>query len=71
MKLLESKNFSKLLPMLDEVPFNTYFAQVVLQGHGGGSVWVDNLNKPGFVLVSHPYGMALMAGGSADDNVIE
>lgn len=60
-KLLESE-FSIVLPLLEEVPFNKLFAQVIISRVVRGTVFVDDPLKPTVSLIVHKYGMALLCG---------
>ena len=52
----------KLKNKLSEIPFNTYFALSVLEGHVEGQVIVDDENSPTAAYIQHKYGMALLCG---------
>jgi len=52
----------KLKSKLLEIPFNTYFARSVLEGHVEGDVLFDNENDPSAAYVQHKYGMSLLWG---------
>jgi len=59
---LDPSVFQSLIPRLDDVPFNTWFARSVLAGHVNGRVFVDDLIDPSSVYIYHDYGMALLLG---------
>lgn len=62
MHALAPDGYSALLPRIRLIPFNTYFAEVVLLHHLRGKVWVDRPENPSMVMIAHPYGMSLLMG---------
>lgn len=60
-KLSES-DYSKVKPLFNNVPINTYFAQAVIDGMAVGRVFVDDLTQPTVAYVIHSYGMSLLVG---------
>ncbi len=65
---LEPREYAKVSASLNSVPFNTLFAQAVVDGYMPGSVHVDDPKKPGACYVSHIYGMSLLFGETADEH---
>ncbi len=53
---------------MDEVPFNTLFARVVLENKVRGRVLVDDEDSPSVCLVVHKYGMALLCGNARNES---
>lgn len=64
MKLLNEKEFSRLLVPLEEVTINNLFARFVIEQKVKGKIFVDNLDNPQTYYVVHPYGMTLLFGES-------
>lgn len=62
MNELLSSDFNKALFLLEKVPFNNLFAQVVLDKKVIGRVFVDNYKHPTVCLIIHKYGMAMLCG---------
>jgi GNAT superfamily N-acetyltransferase len=62
MKLLEKKDYHKLLEPIKNVSINNLFALSVIEKHVTGKVFVDNCNSPKIFYVVHPYGMSLLSG---------
>lgn len=62
MPALAPRDYARLRPLLERVPSNTLFAQVVLDGDVPGSVWADDPEQPRTCYVRHPYGMSLLWG---------
>lgn len=60
-KLLESE-YSIVLPLLEEVPFNKLFAQVVIERVVKGTVFIDDPVNPSAAFIVHKYGMSLLCG---------
>jgi len=69
MKLL--KNYSRfkeeMIIQLADVPFNTLFAQAVVEQKIRGDIFVDDNDCPETFYILHPYGMSLLMGKS--DNI--
>ena len=65
---LKSSNFGKVIDLVMKVPFNNYFARIVIDGKVEGRVFVDNENSPESCLVVHKYGMALLCGRTDIDS---
>lgn len=59
---LPTGQYSKVERLVDEVPFNTLFAKVVLQKKVRGRVLVDDILSPSVCLVVHKYGMTVLCG---------
>lgn len=64
---LDSKDYFKALPLLDQVNINTMFARTVLEQRMPGKVYTDNVLNPGVCYVAHPYGMSLLFGDAGND----
>lgn len=64
MKLLEKRNYNKLIGPLKRVTFNNFFARSVIEHCVPGKVYVDNSDNPKTYYVIHPYGMSLLFGDS-------
>lgn len=61
--ILVNKNlYKKILVQLKKIPFNTFFAQAVLDLKACGKVYVDNINEPTTIYIAHDYGMSLLFG---------
>jgi GNAT superfamily N-acetyltransferase len=63
---LPRSEFHRFENFLDDIPFNTLFAQSVLKKKVSGSVYVDSLIDPAQFYIVHRYGMSLLYG--APDN---
>lgn len=59
---LDPSQYGSVRPLVAAVPFNTLFAQVVVEGAIPGDIFVDNPIAPSACLVLHPYGMGLLCG---------
>jgi hypothetical protein len=66
MKLLDNKDYHKLILPLNEVKINNLFARYVVECHMPGKVYADNDHNPETYYVVHPYGMSLLFGESSD-----
>ncbi len=66
MLALEPRAYHKVAGLVHDVPFNTLFAQVVVEGQVPGSVFVDDPGNPRACYVQHPHGMSLLAGETRD-----
>ncbi|WP_438490923.1 GNAT family N-acetyltransferase [Paenibacillus sp. IHBB 3054] len=64
---LESKDYFKVLPLLDHVNINTMFARAVLEQLVPGSVYVDAVHNPRAFYVVHSYGMSLLFGEAGNE----
>jgi len=62
MKILCGPDLKKAEALLDEVPFNTLFARMVVEGQMPGQVHADKQDGPSTFLIMHPYGMSLLLG---------
>lgn len=60
-KLHKSK-YELVLPLLNLVPFNKLFAEVVIYKEAEGNVFVNDTRDPSVCLIIHKYGMALLCG---------
>lgn len=59
---LKQSDYSKVASLVNEVPFNTFFARVVIDHKVNGEVFVDDFLHPTVSLIVHKYGMALLCG---------
>jgi len=65
---LDKAYYQQWLSRISAIPFNTFFAQAVLEGKADGVVFVDKLNEPDYIYISHSYGMSLLYwDGKSDD----
>ncbi|HYA57245.1 MAG TPA: GNAT family N-acetyltransferase [Thermoplasmata archaeon] len=62
---LDPREYSGVAPLVEKVPFNTLFAQAVLDGKVSGRILVDDATQPATCLVVHKYGMTLLSGRSS------
>lgn len=65
---LEQNNYYRVIQLLNEVPFNTYFARSVVKNKVKGEVFVDNEQTPSVCLIVHKYGMSLLCGSDKNDS---
>lgn len=64
MKLLEKKDYNKVMEATKNVTINTMFADAVIEQAINGKIYVDNIDKPQTFYIVHPYGMTLLLGNS-------
>lgn len=62
MFILPEADYYRVRSKLNEVDFNTYFAEAVLDGNASGIVYVDDFNFPQVIYIVHSYGMSLLFG---------
>lgn len=62
MKLLDKKDYYKLIEPIREVTINNLFARFVIENKVDGKIYVDNTDNPKTFYVIHPYGMSLLFG---------
>lgn len=71
MKLLNNyhlENYkNRITEQLNSVPFNTLFAQNVVNKKVNGEIFVDNLEFPQTFYILHPYGMSLLLGKNSHE----
>jgi len=67
MILLDKSNYYKVLKPLQKVKINHLFADAVVLGHVGGTIFVDNADNPAAFYIAHPYGMSLLFGDNGND----
>lgn len=60
--------FNKVFDIVKKVPFNNYFARVVLENKIEGRVFADNESSPEVCFIIHKYGMALLCGRTDIDS---
>lgn len=63
---LKVEDYHLATGLLQQVPFNTLFAQSVIQGRNPGRVFVDRPEQPGACYIASAYGMSLLCGESKD-----
>ena len=68
MNVLPETDYHRIRSKLDEIDFNTYFAEAVLDGKASGIVFVDDLNFPQVGYIVHSYGMSLLFGNHENIN---
>ncbi len=68
MIVAEVSLYQKLLKKLSQIPFNTLFAQAVLESKAHGTVFVDNMDEPKTVYIAHSYGMSLLFGDTENES---
>jgi hypothetical protein len=68
MQILPSDECKRIGRLLEEVPFNKYFAFSVTEGHVKGTVFVDDAEDPHNAYILHPYGMSLLIGDRKDED---
>jgi GNAT superfamily N-acetyltransferase len=66
MQLLDTKEYHKLILLIDKVQINSLFARSVIECHIPGKVYADNDDSPKTFYVVHPYGMSLLFGESTN-----
>ena len=67
MQILSSDEYHRIGRLLEEVPFNNYFALSVTEGRVKGAVFVDDAEDPHNAYILHPYGMSLLVGDGKDE----
>ncbi len=67
MILLDKKDYFKALEPLQTVEINHLFASAVIEGHIGGTIYVDDVDNPASFYVVHPYGMSLLFGHTPNE----
>ncbi len=67
MKLLDRKDYSKLLEPLKKVTINNLFARFVAEGFVSGKVYVNDVHEPSTFYILHPYGMSLLLGSHKNE----
>lgn len=68
---LKTEDYSLATTILEQVPFNTWFAQAVIQGLSSGRVFVDQLEHPEACYIQSAYGMSLLCGESHTAEFLE
>ncbi|WP_379315551.1 GNAT family N-acetyltransferase [Paenibacillus puldeungensis] len=68
MKVLEARDYKKVIPIIRTADINTMFAISVLEGKVDGTVFVDEEASPAAFYILHPYGMALLYGESSRED---
>lgn len=63
---LKPLEYFKVRHLMNEVPFNVYYAQVVVENKVQGSIYVDDALNPTVSLICHKYGMALLCGSCSN-----
>ena len=62
MNEIQTSSFYIVKRLVDDVDFNTFFAQSVIKNHVSGKVFVDDITHPKTAYIRHPYGMSLLVG---------
>ncbi|MBU5670408.1 GNAT family N-acetyltransferase [Paenibacillus brevis] len=68
---LKIEDYSLATAILEQVPFNTWFAQAVLRGLSSGRVFVDRLEHAEACYIQSAYGMSLLCGESHTAEFLE
>lgn len=61
------KHTDLIIELLNAVPFNTLFAESVINQTINGEIFVDNIKSPRTFYILHPYGMSLLLGENCHD----
>ncbi|WP_151734608.1 GNAT family N-acetyltransferase [Paenibacillus tengchongensis] len=64
---LDSKEYGKVMPLLEGIEINTLFAEAVLARKVAGKVYTDSELVPQTYYVVHPYGMSLLFGAAGNE----
>lgn len=67
MKLLDKNKYRKLIEPINQVTFNTLFAEAVIEHKVLGEIFVDDIDNPQTYYIVHPYGMTLLFGHSNNE----
>lgn len=67
MKKLEPMAYERVRPLIEAVPFNVLFAEMVMENRVEGDIFVDCTTRPSVCLIKHPYGLALLCGNSDNE----
>jgi GNAT superfamily N-acetyltransferase len=62
MLILSPIHYHRIRHLIQNIDFNTYFAQVVSQKKVRGTIYINDLANPSACLIFHPYGMLLLCG---------
>lgn len=65
---LDSNNYYKVIPLLNEINYNHLFARIVVNKKASGCIYVDNDQKPTVCIIIHKYGMAFLCGNYNNDS---
>jgi hypothetical protein len=71
MKLLDVKDYYKVLNPLKKLKFNTLFAKTVITQKISSAIYVDDVINPNAFYIAHPYGMSLLFGQSDDEEFLD
>ena len=66
MHKLEITEYERISDPFSDVPFNTLFAQTVVDRMVEGDIFVDDSRNPRTFLIRHPYGMSLLFGDTTN-----
>lgn len=61
------KHKDLIIEQLSSVPFNTLFAENVVNQIINGEIFVDNIKNPRIFYILHPYGMSLLLGENCNE----
>lgn len=62
MNVLPVQEYHRIIPLLDQVPFNCIFARSIAQRHLDGTIFVDDARDVHNAYIVHPYGMSFLVG---------
>jgi hypothetical protein len=62
MFVLKLTDYHRVQYLVQNVPFNTFFAQAVMRNIVRGTIYADKPESPQVCLILHPYGMFLLCG---------
>jgi GNAT superfamily N-acetyltransferase len=65
---LDENGYHKVHQFIRDIPFNTFFARVVVERKINGSIYVDDASNPTTCLFTHPYGMSLLCGKTTNSD---
>ncbi len=59
---LNTKNYHKVIPIINQINYNHLFTEMVALNTAQGEIYVDNKEEPTVCFISHQYGMAFLCG---------
>ena len=71
MHVIHPPLFHKVRKLIEQVEFNSFFAQSVIENHVTGQVFVDDVSNPKTAYIRHPYGMSLLVGRYTNEEFIK
>jgi GNAT superfamily N-acetyltransferase len=60
MELMPKEKYYYVEDTIKNLPFNNLFARAVVENFVNGKIYVDQVNKPSYFYLVHPYGMSLL-----------